>query len=116
MEEMLKIIVLARLIFGAEMNIQAPYNLISACHNLFIRAGANDWGGISPVSPDAINPEKRWPKLDDLEKTTRKAGYRLRERLPVYPQFIRDEYLPHQIKALAMTLVDREGYVKERVK
>ena len=112
-EEILKTIVFTRLIFGSEMNIQAPHNLFTTLHHLFIRAGANDWGGISPLTQDVINPEKKWPSLDDLKNKTQRAGYVLKERLAVYPEFINDEYLIPQIKEIALTLVDHEGYVRE---
>lgn len=114
LDDILKTIVFARLIFGTEMNIQAPHNLVAKLHHLLIRAGANDWGGISPLTDDVINPEKKWPNLDDLKKNTQRSGYVLRERLAIYPEFIKDEYLFPQLKEIAMALIDHKGYVKEK--
>jgi 7,8-didemethyl-8-hydroxy-5-deazariboflavin synthase CofG subunit len=112
-EEILKTIMFTRLIFGTEMNIQAPYNLNTTSPNILIRAGANDWGGISPLTEDLINPEKKWPNLDDMKKKTQEAGYVLKERLAVYPEFIKDYFLDPRLKDIAMSLVNHEGYVRE---
>ncbi len=87
---MLKTIALARLIFGGEMNIQAPPNLTLDNFQDYIRAGINDWGGVSPLTPDFINPEAPWPELDVLGRRTAEAGYQLRPRLPLYPEFFRN--------------------------
>src|SRR3972149_5730049 len=76
----------ARLLFGARMNIQAPPNLTGDYPQL-IDAGINDWGGISPVTPDHVNPEAPWPQLDTLRKQTAAAGKTLVERLAIYPQW-----------------------------
>ena len=78
----------ARMLLGNEVNVQVPPNLTPDSHGLFLEAGINDWGGISPVTLDHINPEKPWPHLVDLNKTTTDAGFQLRERLAVYPEFI----------------------------
>ena len=104
-DEILRTIVFARLMFGKTMNIQAPYNLIPRSHHLYLRAGANDWGGISPLTRDVINPEKKWPELGDMERKTRSAGYVLRERLAVYPEFMSDEYLSPRIRCVALSLM-----------
>ena len=112
-DEILKTIAFTRLIFGSEMNIQAPYNLNTTSPRLLIRAGANDWGGVSPLTQDVINPEKKWLNLDDLKKETKQAGYVLKERLAVYPSFIKDEFLYPRVKSITMSLVNHEGYVRE---
>jgi 7,8-didemethyl-8-hydroxy-5-deazariboflavin synthase CofG subunit len=109
-EEMLRTIVFARLMFGKAMNIQAPYNLIPRSHHLYLRAGANDWGGISPLTRDVINPEKKRPDLADVERKTRSAGYVLKERLAVYPEFMSDEYLSPRIRGVALSLVQPDVY------
>ncbi len=83
-------VALARLLLGAAMNIQAPPNLSPSSLPLLVRSGLNDWGGVSPVTIDFINPEAPWPELYELERGTRAAGYTLRERLAVYPEFIRE--------------------------
>jgi len=87
-EEMLKTIALARLILGGEMNIQAPPNLTPANYEVYLDAGINDWGGVSPLTPDFINPEAPWPELEALSRKTAEAGYELKPRLPLYPEFI----------------------------
>src|SRR5436309_6172932 len=78
-------IAIARLIFGPEMNIQAPPNLMPGALAEMISAGINDWGGVSPVTPDHVNPERPWPALDRLAEQTAAAGKSLVERLAVYP-------------------------------
>jgi FO synthase len=86
--DMLRTVAVARLILG-NMNLQAPPNLSSPDYEQLLDAGINDWGGISPVTPDYINPEAAWPQLAELERRTRAAGFELRQRLPVYPEFIK---------------------------
>jgi 7,8-didemethyl-8-hydroxy-5-deazariboflavin synthase CofG subunit len=88
-EEMLKTIALARLILGGAMNIQAPPNLTPQGYELYLDAGINDWGGVSPLTPDFINPEAPWPALKVLQEKSAEAGFVLKARLPVYPEYIR---------------------------
>jgi FO synthase len=88
-EEMLKTIALARLILGGAMNIQAPPNLTPQGYELYLEAGINDWGGVSPLTPDFINPEAPWPALKVLQEKSAEAGFVLKARLPVYPEYIR---------------------------
>ncbi len=85
--DMLRTLVVARLLMP-EMNIQAPPNLSDPHYADLLDAGINDWGGVSPLTPDFINPEKPWPHLDDLRGRTEAKGFELRQRLPVYPEFI----------------------------
>ncbi len=85
--EMLRTIAVARILMP-EMNIQAPPNLSSMDYEDFLEAGINDWGGISPLTPDFINPERPWPHLDQLKLRTEARGNILRQRLPVYPEFV----------------------------
>ncbi len=80
----------ARLIFGAEMNIQVPPNLSHESFARLLDAGINDWGGISPITPDHVNPEAPWPDLQRLADATEAAGFALIERLAVYPAYVRD--------------------------
>ncbi len=82
-------IAVARLILGPTMNIQAPPNLQPAGLAQLVRAGINDWGGVSPVTPDHVNPEAPWPHLADLARATEAAGRTLVERLAIYPEFLR---------------------------
>ena len=85
--EMMRTIAVARLLMP-DVNIQAPPNLSAPYYDDFLDAGINDWGGVSPLTPDFINPEKPWPHLEQLKSRTEAKGYRLRQRLPVYPEFV----------------------------
>ena len=77
-----------RLVLGAEMNIQAPPNLSYDDFPRLLDAGINDWGGVSPVTIDHVNPEAPWPEIERLETATRAAGLELAARLPVYPEYV----------------------------
>lgn len=90
LEEHVWTIAATRLIFGAEMNIQAPPNLQPGALKQLVDAGINDWGGVSPVTPDHVNPEAPWPHLANLAEATRNAGKTLVERLAIYPAYVRD--------------------------
>ncbi len=90
LEEHLWTIAIARLIFSPTMNIQAPPNLSPGALGQLIGAGINDWGGVSPVTPDHVNPEAPWPDLLELERATNNAGKDLHERLAIYPAFAAD--------------------------
>ena len=89
LDEHLWTIAAARLVFGAEMNIQAPPNLSPGALQQLVAAGINDWGGVSPVTPDHVNPERPWPQLEALRRETAKAGKVLVERLAIYPAYAR---------------------------
>ncbi len=89
-EELFRTVAVARLILD-DISLQAPPNLSPEGHRGLIEAGLNDWGGISPVTRDFINPEAPWPHLDSLAETCRQAGYELRPRLPVYPRYLLEE-------------------------
>jgi FO synthase len=84
--DMLRTIAVARLLMP-DVNLQAPPNLSDPDYEELLDAGINDWGGVSPLTPDFINPERPWPHLDELERRTRAKGFQLRQRLPVYPEF-----------------------------
>ena len=86
--EMAKTVAVARLLLGGQMNLQAPPNLSPHDHKLILRAGINDWGGISPVTKDYVNPEAAWPHLVTLAQTCQEEGFTLRERLAIYPEYI----------------------------
>jgi FO synthase len=85
--EMLQAVAVARLLLP-EVNIQAPPNLSAPYYEELVDAGINDWGGVSPLTPDYINPEKPWPHLEQLRRRTEAKGFELRQRLPVYPEFV----------------------------
>jgi len=90
MEQLLRAIAVTRLAAGPEVNIQAPPNLAPEDYGLLIQAGINDWGGVSPLTMDYVNPEAPWPQLRHLEAVTRAAGAQLVERLAVYPEYLRE--------------------------
>jgi FO synthase len=90
LHELLWTIAVARILFGAEMNIQAPPNLTPGEYGVLIEAGINDWGGISPVTLDHVNPEAPWPHLEALRRETASAGKILTARLPIYPAYYND--------------------------
>ncbi|MBI3990430.1 MAG: 7,8-didemethyl-8-hydroxy-5-deazariboflavin synthase CofG [candidate division NC10 bacterium] len=114
MEEMLRTVALARLILGGEMNLQAPPNLSYASYPLLLQAGINDWGGISPVTLDFINPEAPWPQIAALWEKTAEAGLVLRERLAIYPEFIEKPGFVHPaLRERLLALVDEQGYAKD---
>ncbi|GII23540.1 bifunctional FO biosynthesis protein CofGH [Planosporangium mesophilum] len=82
-------VAVARLVLGPKARIQAPPNLIAGEYELLLRAGIDDWGGVSPLTPDHVNPERPWPQIDELARRSAAAGFALRERLTVYPEYVR---------------------------
>ncbi|MDH2411105.1 bifunctional FO biosynthesis protein CofGH [Streptomyces chitinivorans] len=107
LEELAAAVAVARHVLGPAARIQAPPNLVDSQYALMIGAGIDDWGGVSPLTPDHVNPERPWPQIDELAGHTRAAGFELRERLTVYPEFVRrgepwldPRLLPH-VTALA---------------
>ncbi len=86
--DLARTVAVARLVLDPEVSVQAPPNLSPDDHSLLIAAGLNDWGGISPLTPDYVNPEAPWPHVAALAATCRAAGYALRERLPIYPAYV----------------------------
>jgi len=112
-DDMLKTIALARLIFGGEMNLQAPPNLTPDGYELYLEAGINDWGGVSPLTPDFINPEAPWPALKTLSQKSTAAGFHLRARLPIYPEYIREELLAPSVLRCIERLAGADGLVRE---
>src|SRR5882724_764782 len=107
-------IAVARLIFGPEMNIQAPPNLNPGGLAQMIAAGINDWGGVSPVTPDHVNPEAPWPALDHLAERTAAAGKLLVERLAIYPAYARDpgRWLDPALRTPVLQAMDAEGFAR----
>ena len=112
LEEMLWSIAVARLIFGAGMSIQAPPNLSPGALPELVAAGINDWGGVSPLTPDHVNPEAPWPHLERLAADTYAAGKHLHERLTIYPQYVRDidHWVDKRFRTPLLHLTDAEGY------
>ncbi len=89
LHELAATIAVARLLVPSGVSVQAPPNLVGAEQQLMLRAGIDDWGGVSPVTPDHVNPERPWPEIDDLSAETARGGYELRERLTAYPRYVR---------------------------
>ena len=114
-DDMEKTIALARLILGGTMNIQAPPNLTPDGYELYLEAGINDWGGVSPLTPDFINPEAPWPALRLLQEKSAQAGFDLRARLPIYPEYVQqgDKYLPRSLIPYIGRLCGPDGLVKD---
>lgn len=112
-EDLQRTIAVARLILGGEMNIQSPPNLLSEDYPELLKAGINDWGGISPVTKDFINPEAAWPQISSLASRTSSAGFLLRERLAIYPEFCsRPEFLSDRLRAPVQELRGEDGYAR----
>ncbi len=114
LEDLLWTIAVARLIFGPEMNLQAPPNLSPATYPRLIAAGLNDWGGVSPVTPDHVNPEAPWPGLDELARATEAAGKILVQRLPVYPAYAlaAERWVDASLRPRLLAAIDADGYAR----
>lgn len=111
LDEMLRTLAIARLILGPEMNLQAPPNLSYADFPRLLEAGINDWGGISPVTKDFINPEAAWPQIGKLRAETEARGFTLRERLALYPEFLRrDGFVSSKVRQTLDRLAGDDGY------
>ncbi|WP_077060863.1 bifunctional FO biosynthesis protein CofGH [Streptomyces sp. MP131-18] len=116
LEELAAAIAVTRLLLGPAARIQAPPNLVDQEYALLIRAGIDDWGGVSPLTPDHVNPERPWPQIDDLAERTAAAGFTLRERLTIYPEFIRrgEPWLDPRLLPHVTALADRDtGLARE---
>jgi len=114
LDDLLWTLAVTRIVFGPAMNIQAPPNLSPDDYSRLIAAGLNDWGGVSPVTPDHVNPEAPWPHLEELRQRTAAAGKVLIERLAVYPQYTHDStswqdihLVPHVLQS-----IDSDGYAR----
>jgi FO synthase len=110
--DFLRTIAVARLILGGEMNIQAPPNLTPEQYQLLLTAGINDWGGISPLTIDFINPEAPWPQIRTLERVSAELGLRLRQRLAIYPEYIvrQQGFMAPALELRLRAMVDADGY------
>lgn len=110
--EMLWTLAVARIVFGAEMSLQAPPNLSPGALPDLVRAGINDWGGVSPLTPDHVNPEAPWPHLEALARDTYAAGKHLHERLTIYPAYVRDaaHWADAAFHTPLLRMTDGEGY------
>jgi len=110
-ENYFKIVVALTRIILPEMNIQIPPNLSPKSYQSFLSVGINDWGGVSPLTPDYVNPEFSWPDIKKIEENSKKAGFKLRCRFPVYPEFF--SFLNSELKEKISTLDDEQGFVRE---
>ncbi len=104
-----RVVAVARWILGPTVNLQVPPNLTER-FEVYLRAGINDWGGVSPVTIDFVNPEAPWPHLVELEARTVAAGFRLMPRLPVYPEYIDSHWLDPALMKKVVAAVDGDGY------
>ena len=112
--EMLRTLAVARLLMP-KMNIQAPPNLSDPHYADLLDGGINDWGGVSPLTPDFINPEKPWPHLEELQRRTEAKGFALLQRLPVYPEFTKQAAAHGNLLAQRLgTAADAEGYAQKK--
>ncbi len=103
------IVALARWVFGAEMNLQVPPNLTDD-FGVYLDAGINDWGGVSPLTIDWVNPEAPWPQLERLHDVTEAAGFELKQRLPVYPEYVDAHWIDAGLWAKLVGAADGRGY------
>ena len=112
-EELRWTVAAARLILGAGMNLQVPPNLNAKDYQIYLDAGINDWGGVSPLTIDYVNPEAPWPALRELRDRSSEMGFELKPRLPVYPEFLGFgvDYLSNQFQHKIAAVADGEGYV-----
>jgi FO synthase len=121
LDELAATIAVTRLVLGPKARVQAPPNLVADQFALMLRAGIDDWGGVSPLTPDHVNPERPWPQIDELAERTAESGFALRERLTIYPEYVRrgepwlDPRLAGHVAALAdpATGLAREDAVLE---
>jgi FO synthase len=104
-----RVVALARWILGAEANVQVPPNLTDD-FSVYLDAGINDWGGVSPLTIDWVNPEAPWPHLDTLREVTTENGFVLRPRLPVYPEYLNDTWIAPDLLDAASSLTTADGY------
>ena len=116
LEDMLRTIAVARIILDPEISLQAPPNLHQR-HISYLKAGINDWGGISPVTIDFINPQHEWPEILKLYDSCASVGFKLLERLTVYPRFIskRSEYLDPGLRKRILSMAGDDGFANEQI-
>ncbi|GIG57246.1 FO synthase [Longispora fulva] len=106
LDELAATIAVARLVLGPTARIQAPPNLVDGEFALLLRAGIDDWGGVSPLTPDHVNPERPWPHLDELAARSKDAGFTLTERLTIYPPYLSGSWLDPRLAGHVAALAD----------
>ncbi len=114
LDDLMWTIAAARIVFGPAMNFQAPPNLSPCDYARLVAAGINDWGGVSPVTPDHVNPEAPWPHVDELRRRTQAADKTLVERLAIYPSHVREheKWLDPRVASRVLQAVDAAGYAR----
>ena len=110
-EKYFKLVVALSRIIMPQMNIQIPPNLSPKSYQSFLSVGINDWGGISPLTPDFVNPEFSWPEIDKVDENSKKAGFNLKCRFPVYPEFF--SFIGKELRDKISVIQNEEGFVKE---
>ncbi|MFP5353326.1 MAG: 5-amino-6-(D-ribitylamino)uracil--L-tyrosine 4-hydroxyphenyl transferase CofH [Actinomycetota bacterium] len=116
-DEMKLAIALSRLVMGPDVGIQAPPNLTPDLYGSYLEAGLSDWGGVSPITPDHVNPERPWPKLLELEQVTAEKGFVLLQRLAAYPGFVGtpdalDRWIDPSLRGRVLDATDAEGFAR----
>ncbi|WP_083932593.1 bifunctional FO biosynthesis protein CofGH [Nocardiopsis halophila] len=108
LQDLAATVAVTRLVLGARARVQAPPNLIGDDYGLMLRAGIDDWGGVSPVTPDHVSPERPWPQVEELERRTAEHGFALAERLTAYPEYVRagEPWLDPRLSAHVAALAD----------
>ena len=110
-EKYFKLVVALSRIIMPQMNIQIPPNLSPSSYQSFLSVGINDWGGISPLTPDFVNPEFSWPEIDKVEENSKKAGFDLKCRFPIYPEYF--SFISKELRDKISIIENEEGLVKE---
>jgi len=116
--DMIRAIAATRLVLGDRTSVQAPPNLTPDTYGTFLDAGINDWGGVSPVTPDHVNPEMPWPSIDEIAGVCAERGFALRQRLPLYPHYVTDErsfvrYVAPSMRRHVLAVSDGMGLARE---
>jgi FO synthase len=116
LEDLAATVAVTRLLMPPGVSVQAPPNLVGDEHALLLRAGIDDWGGVSPVTPDHVNPERPWPQIEALGEWTAEAGFALRERLTVYPKYVRaaEKWIDVRLHAHVAALSTEDGLANEQ--
>ena len=112
--DLLKTQAVARLFMGASMNIESPPNLNEESCQTYLLAGINDWGGISPLTKDFINPERAWPEVSKLRRLTSDAGFELRERSALFPDYVSSGkwFTSSSVRQKVLDITSPDGYIK----
>jgi FO synthase len=114
LDDLAATIAVTRLVLGPSARVQAPPNLVGEQYQLILDAGIDDWGGVSPLTPDHVNPERPWPQIDELARVTAVAGFTLRERLTAYPPYLREPWLdPRLVRHVAALADPTTGLARE---